>query len=75
MNSIESIKILIRKDLKMAAQKYASEIGVSLDTLVRSYLKHLVFTGKVHLSVSHKPSAYLESVIIDAVNESRRSNI
>ena len=57
------------KKLKKAAQAVADEIGISLGTLVNSFLKQFVRTREVNFSVSYKPTPYLMRAIEDAERE------
>jgi len=57
------------KALKLAAQKTAEEIGISLGTLVNSFLKQFVRTKEINLSVSYRPSEYLRRAIEEAERE------
>ncbi|MEK7501643.1 MAG: hypothetical protein AAB629_01840 [Patescibacteria group bacterium] len=66
------ITIKIDKNIKKTAQKVAEEIDISLEDLVISYLKQLVFTKQVTLSASNRPSAYLRSIIKEAQKNSSK---
>lgn len=57
------------KEVKIRAQKIASEIGVPLSTVVNSFLRQFIRDGKVTFSTYEKPSAYLEHIIKDAQND------
>jgi len=57
------INIKTEEETKREAQKLASEIGVSLSALINAYLKHLVRTKKVQLSLDEEPSPYLVKIL------------
>ncbi len=57
------------KSLKQAAQAVAGELGVPLGTLVNAYLKHIVRTKEVTLSVSYRPTRALVEAIAAAEAE------
>jgi addiction module RelB/DinJ family antitoxin len=57
------------KILKKSAQEVAEEIGISLGTLINSFLKQFVRTKEVNFSVSYKPNAYLRTSIVDGLKE------
>lgn len=63
------------KALKAAAQKTAEEIGISLGTLVNSFLKQFVRTKEVNFSISYYPSASLRASIIEAEKEYREGKL
>lgn len=73
MNTIANTKTLVTvktdKTLKLAAQEVAQEIGISLGTLINSFLKQFVRTKEVNFSASYKPNAYLRQAIADAEKE------
>ncbi len=60
-NAVINIKTEV--ETKRRAQHLASELGVSLSALINSYLKQLVRTKKVELSLDETPSDYLVKVI------------
>ena len=72
MNTITHTKTLITvktdKSLKKAAQETAEEIGISLGTLINSFLKQFVRTKEVNFSISYKPTPYL----MKAIEQSRK---
>lgn len=57
------INIKTEPQLKAKAQKVAQELGFSLSTLIKGYLKQLVKTKRITFSVDEEPSEYLLSVI------------
>lgn len=63
------ISVKLDKSLKQAAQETAAEIGITIGTLINSFLKQLVRDKEVSFSVSYKPSAYLREVIAQADKE------
>ena len=61
------INIKTEPETKKRAQKFASQIGVSLSSLINAYLKHLVITKKVEFSIKdEEPSDYLKRLIRQA---------
>lgn len=60
------INIKTEPETKQKAQKVASEIGVSLSSLINAYLKHLVKTRRVEFTLSEEPSDYLVKVLKQA---------
>ncbi|MBF8250032.1 MAG: RelB [Candidatus Levybacteria bacterium] len=65
------INIKTEPEVKIEAQKIARELGVSLSSLINSFLKHFVKTKKITFSAREEPSAYLKAVIKKA-RENRR---
>jgi len=57
------INIKTEPETKKKAQKVASEIGVSLSSLINAYLKHLVRTRRVEFNLDEEPSEYLIKTI------------
>lgn len=61
------INIKTEEETKKKAQAVAQEIGVSLSALINTYLKHLIITKRVELSVDEEePSDYLIRLIRQA---------
>ena len=60
------INIKTEEETKRKAQQVASEIGVSLSSLINAFLKHLVKTRKVEFNVGEEPSAYLIKIMKQA---------
>lgn len=48
---------------KKQAQIVASELGLSLSSLINAYLKQLIKTRKIEFDLGEQPSEYLKSVI------------
>ncbi len=65
-NTKTLITVKTDKVLKKAAQDVAEEIGISLGTLINSFLKQFVRTKEVNFSVSYKPNTNLMHVIAEA---------
>jgi addiction module RelB/DinJ family antitoxin len=61
------VNLKIDSSVKRDAQKRASELGLSLSSLVNVTLKQFARTGTIELSSAPKMTAYLE----DIVRESR----
>lgn len=57
------INIKTEPETKKRAQKFASQIGVSLSSLINAYLKELVRTKKVKFSLREEPSSYLIKIM------------
>ncbi len=57
------INIKTQPEVKAQAQEIASNLGISLSSLINSFLKHLVKTKTVTFSAREEPSAYLRAVI------------
>lgn len=68
-NTKTLITVKTEKSLKLAAQEVAEEIGISLGTLINSFLKQFVRTKEVSFSVSYKPNARLRASIAEAEKE------
>jgi len=68
-NTKTLITVKTDKTLKLAAQEVAGEIGISLGTLINSFLKQFVRTKEVNFSVSYKPNAYLRRTIAEGIKE------
>jgi len=60
------INIKTPKDLKLAAQETARELGVPLSTAINAFLKQFVRDREITFSASNKPSPYLLKVIEEA---------
>ncbi len=60
------INIKTEKALKKQVQNIASDLGLSLSSLINVYLKQLVRTRKVELDLGEEPSNYLKSIIKQA---------
>ncbi|MFA6554056.1 MAG: type II toxin-antitoxin system RelB/DinJ family antitoxin [Candidatus Paceibacterota bacterium] len=73
-NTKTLITVKTDKDLKLAAQETAKEIGISLGTLINSFLKQFVRNKEVNFSVSYKPTAYLKAAIAEAEKEYAEGN-
>ena len=68
------INIKTEPETKKRAQQLASEIGVSLSSLINAYLKELIRTKKVEFSAGEEPSDYLIKVIKKAEENYRKGN-
>lgn len=67
MNSVISIRI--EKKVKEEAQEVARSIGVSLSTLVNSYLKQIIATRRIELYAPEPMTPKLESLIAEVEAE------
>lgn len=68
-NTKTLITVKTDKTLKKAVQEVVDELGISLGTLINSYLRQMVRTKEVYFSASNKPSPYLRAVIAEAMKE------
>ena len=57
------------KELKLAAQETAKELGIPFSTAINAFLKQFVRDRELTLSASYKPSQYLEQVISESEKE------
>lgn len=57
------INIKTQPEVKTQAQEVAGKLGISLSSLINSFLKHLVRTKRITFSAREEPSAYLRAVI------------
>ena len=66
MNTVISVKI--DKETKEAAQELAKSMGLSLSTLINSYLKQVIVTRRVELYAPEQMTPKLEKLLapIDA---------
>lgn len=55
----EAINIKIDPKTKKAAQRVAEDLGFSLSSLVKAYLRDLIKTKTIHFSRAEEPSEYL----------------
>ncbi|MDP3974412.1 MAG: type II toxin-antitoxin system RelB/DinJ family antitoxin [bacterium] len=60
------INIKTEKALKKQVQNIASDLGLSLSSLINVYLKQLVRTRKIELDLGEEPSNYLKSILKQA---------
>ncbi len=58
MNTATGLYIRMDGDVKVKAQKVASELGFSLSALIKAYVNQLIKTKKVDFSVDEELSAY-----------------
>lgn len=66
--SSTGIYIRMNSDLKEKAQTVALELGFSLSTLIKAYVKQLIKTKRVDFSLEEKPSQYL----IDSIKRAEK---
>lgn len=74
-NTKTLITVKTDKNLKKAVQKIVEEIGISLGTLINSYLRQMVRTKEVYFSTSNKPNPYLRAVIAEAMKEYKEGKL
>lgn len=58
-----AIYIRTEPETKKQAQKVAREIGMSLSTLLNTYLKQVIRTKKMEFNLEEEPSEYLINTI------------
>ncbi|MCX6738930.1 MAG: type II toxin-antitoxin system RelB/DinJ family antitoxin [Candidatus Parcubacteria bacterium] len=63
------VNLKIDASVKRDAQKRASELGLSLSSLVNVTLKQFARTGGIELSVAPKMTAYLEDIVRESRTE------
>ena len=66
MSSVINVKI--DPKVKAEAKKVASELGLSLSSLINGYLRQLIKSKTVYLSLHEEPSPYL----IEAIRQSEK---
>ncbi|HBQ51244.1 TPA: hypothetical protein DD690_04670 [Candidatus Daviesbacteria bacterium] len=69
-----AIYIRTEPETKRQAQKVAREIGMSLSTLLNTYLKQVIRTKKMEFNLEEEPSEYLKSAIKKAEENYRKGN-
>ena len=57
------INIKTEENVKKHAQDIASNLGISLSSLINAYLKQLVRTRRIEFDLGESPSEYLKAVI------------
>ncbi|OGY37313.1 MAG: hypothetical protein A3E36_02460 [Candidatus Andersenbacteria bacterium RIFCSPHIGHO2_12_FULL_45_11b] len=62
----EAINIKIDPKTKKAAQKVAEDLGFSLSSLVKAYLRDLIKTKTVHFAIPEEPSQYLLKILAES---------
>lgn len=60
------VNLKIDSSVKKDAQRRASELGLSLSSLVNVTLKQFARTGTIELSSAPKMTAYLENIVKEA---------
>ena len=63
------VNLKIDNSVKKQAQKRASDLGLSLSSVVNATLKQFARTGELELSVAPKITPYLEELILEARKE------
>lgn len=69
------INIKTQESTKKQAQLVASELGLSLSSLINAYLKQLIKTRRVEFDLGEEPSRYLKSVIKTAESNYKKRKI
>ncbi len=71
-----AIYIKTEPEMKAEAQKVARELGFSLSSLVKAWLRQLIKTKTVSFStLDEEPNEYLKSVIKQAEENYRKGNV
>ena len=60
------VNIKTEQEVKQKAQQVAKELGVSLSALINAYLKQLIRTKKVELTLDEKPNKSLQEILLQA---------
>lgn len=69
------IYIRMNKSIKEKAQQIADELGFSLSTLIKAYVKQLIKSKRVDFSLEEKPSQYLIDSIKRAEKDIKEGNV
>ena len=69
------INIRTQPDVKKAAQKVASDLGLNLSALINGFLKQLIKTKAINLKVSEEPSEYLINSIKEAEEDIKAGRV
>lgn len=69
------INIKTQPEVKTKAQEVASELGVSLSSLINAFLKHLVKTKQITFSVDDKPSKYLLKILKESKKDIKAGRV
>lgn len=67
MNTVISVKV--DKDIKASAQEVAKSAGLTLSTLVNSYLRQVVATRRIELYAPEPMTPHLEELIAEVEAE------
>lgn len=62
-NTKTLISVKTDKTLKVSAQELAAEIGISLGTLINSFLRQFVRDKEIRFSTEYRPTRYLKASI------------
>lgn len=60
------ITIKTDPEVKEKVQKVALAMGLTLTSLINSYLKHVVRTKRVEITLDETPNAYLKNILKQA---------
>lgn len=63
------VNLKIDRIVKKQAQKRASDLGLSLSSVVNATLKQFARTGELNLSTNPRITPYLEELVIEARRE------
>jgi len=69
------VNVKIDPETKKAARDVAERMGVSLSSLIKSYLREVVKTKKTVLSASPEPSAYFVKMLKKAEEEVKKGDV
>ncbi len=66
------INIKTESEIKQKAQVLAKDLGMTLSALINGYLRQLIRTKRVELTLDERPSRYLKEAIKAARQERKR---
>lgn len=69
------INIKTQSKIKQEAQQIAKELGISLSALINGYLRQLIRTKRVELTLDEEPSEYLKEAIQKAREQRKRGEV
>lgn len=72
---MEVISIKTDSDTKKAAQKLAKDLGLSLSSLINSYLKQVIVTGHVELYAPRQITPQMEKILQGAEDSIQKGEI
>lgn len=69
------VNIKIDAATKKEAQKVAAELGFSLSSILKAYIKQFIKTKRVTFSVGEEPSPYLKRLMKQAEKDWKEGNV
>lgn len=67
--NVTSVHVKIDSDMKVQAQKTASELGLSLSAVMKALLKQFIRTQRLSVGIGEEPSAYMIEALKKSDNE------